>query len=119
MIGFEFRAGHAVARCYSWAGEEFSPDGKNNNRIPKKKPDGARPEPKPKPRAVSAEKGQAGVVKKLLRKVEQKLSGDEVKASLGDYIRLVQLQKELEDEQPKEMKVTWVKPEETGSDSGK
>jgi hypothetical protein len=86
-------------------------DGKNNNE--KKKPDSARP--KPKPRTISAEKGQAGVVKKLLKRVEQKLSGDEVKASLGDYIRLVQLQKELEDEQPKEMKVTWVKPEETES----
>jgi hypothetical protein len=117
MIGFKFRAGHAAAGCYSWAGEELSPDGKNNNRIPKKKPDGTRP--KPKPKAVRVDKGQAGVVKKLLKKVEQKLSGDEVKASLGDYIRLVQLQKELEDEPPKEIKVTWVKPEETGSDSGK
>jgi hypothetical protein len=94
-------------------------DGKNNNE--KKKPDSAGPEPKPKPKpkAVRADKGQAGVVKKLLKKVEQKLSGDEVKASLGDYIRLVQLQKELEEEQPKEIKVTWVEPEETGSDSGK
>ena len=69
-------------------------------------------------KSTGAGKRQAGVVKKLLKKVEKKLGGDEVKASLGDYIRLVQLQKELEEEQPKEIKVTWVEPEET-SDSGK
>ena len=73
----------------------------------KNKPEGARPD--------------AGIVKKLLRKVEKQLSEDEVKASLGDYIRLVQLQKELEEEQPREIKVTWVEPEETETerDSGK
>ena len=40
-----------------------------------------------------------------------------MKATLGDYIRLVQLQKELDDEEPKEIKVTWVEPEKTESDS--
>ena len=60
------------------------------------------------------------MVKQLLKKVEQKLSGDEeVKATLGDYIRLVQLQKELEEEEPKEIKVTWVDAEAKESDSGK
>ena len=37
----------------------------------------------------------------------------DVKASLGDYIRLVQLQKGLEEEEPKEIRVTWIEPEET------
>jgi len=40
--------------------------------------------------------------------VEEKLSRKDAKASLGDYIRLVQLQKELDDEAPREIKVTWV-----------
>ena len=31
-----------------------------------------------------------------------------VKATLGDYIRLVQLRRELGDEEPREIKVTWV-----------
>ena len=66
-----------------------------------------------------AAKRQARVVNKLLKKVEQKLSDEEVKATLGDYIRLVQLQKDLEEDQPREIKVTWVEPEATGSDSGK
>jgi hypothetical protein len=46
----------------------------------------------------------------LLKKVERKLSGGEVKASLGDYIKLVQLQKELEEDETREIKVTWVEP---------
>ena len=66
-----------------------------------------------------AARRQARVVKKLLKKMEQKLSDEEVKATLGDYIRLVQLQKELEENEPREIKVTWVEPEATESDSGK
>lgn len=34
-----------------------------------------------------------------------------MKASLGDYIRLVQLRKELEEDEVREIKVTWVEPE--------
>ena len=63
--------------------------------------------------ASRAERGktQATVVKKLLKNMEEKLGGKDVKASLGDYIRLVQLQKELDEEAPREIKVTWVEPE--------
>ena len=91
------------------AGKEFSPDGRNEDEMQKKETEGVQPDRKEE----SAGKRQAGVVKKLLEKVEKKLSGDEVKATLGDYIRLVQLQKELEEEQPREIKVTWVEPTET------
>ena len=68
---------------------------------------------------TGADKRQADVVKKLIEKVEQKLSEDDGKASVGDYIRLVQFQKELEEEQPREIKVTWVEAEETEADPGK
>jgi hypothetical protein len=61
--------------------------------------------------------GRAGVLTRLLRNVEKKLSGKEVKATLGDYIKLVQLQKELDEEQPREIKVTWVEAKETKSGS--
>ena len=37
--------------------------------------------------------------------------GTSLKASLGDYIRLVQLQKELEEDEVREIRVTWVEPE--------
>ena len=43
------------------------------------------------------------------------MAGNNAKATLGDYIRLVQLHKELDDESPKEIRVTWVEPAETGS----
>ena len=46
----------------------------------------------------------------MLEQVEKKL-GTDVKVSLGDYIRLVQLQKELEEDELREIKVTWVEPE--------
>ena len=59
-------------------------------------------------------KTQAAVVEKLLKNVEKKLGGEDVKATLGDYIRLVQLQQELEEEEPQDITVTWVEP-----DSGK
>jgi hypothetical protein len=55
-------------------------------------------------------KTQAAAVKKLLKNVEKKLGGEDVKATLGDYIRLMQLQKELEDEEPRDITVTWVDP---------
>jgi len=55
-------------------------------------------------------KTQAAVVKKLLKNLEKKLGGEGVKATLGDYIRLVQLQQELEDEEPRDITVTWVDP---------
>ena len=55
-------------------------------------------------------KTQAAVVDKLLKNVEKKLAGKDVKATLGDYIKLVQLQTELEEEEPKDIKVTWVEP---------
>jgi shikimate 5-dehydrogenase len=59
--------------------------------------------------------GQAQAVKSMLTKIETKMKGDQMKATLGDYIRLVQLHKELDDESPKEIRVTWVEPAETGS----
>ena len=68
-----------------------------------------------KPKAGTAAKpaeavGQAQAVQSMLTKIEKKMSGDQMKATLGDYIRLVQLRKELGDEPLKEIKVTWVEP---------
>jgi len=62
--------------------------------------------------------GRAQVVKNMLTQMEKKIGSDQMKATMGDYIRLVQLHKELDDEAPREIKVTWVEPVETGSGSG-
>jgi hypothetical protein len=51
----------------------------------------------------------------LAEKIEGKLGGEEMKASVSDWIRLLQLRKELEEEQLKELEVTWVDGYETES----
>ena len=48
----------------------------------------------------------------LIRKVESKLEDREFKASVSDFVRLLQLRKEIEEERPKEITVTWVEPSE-------
>jgi hypothetical protein len=52
-------------------------------------------------------KTQAEVVAQIRKKVETKLK-QEPKGTLGDYIRLVQLQKELDADEPRDITVTWV-----------
>lgn len=59
------------------------------------------------------------MVHDILEKVESHLSKSVDKASLGDYLKLLQLEKELEAEDPPELKVTWVEPPDaTKSESG-
>jgi|GEM_PF-1658825 len=55
---------------------------------------------------------KAALVEQALQSIEKRLKKDELKATVGDLIRLVQLEKELEEEGPREIKVTWVEPEE-------
>jgi hypothetical protein len=61
-------------------------------------------------------KCQAEIVSELIAEVEKKLKGKDVKVTLADYIRLVQLRKELDEEQPREIRVTW-ETEESGDES--
>lgn len=56
-------------------------------------------------------KDKAALVEKVIENLEKRLENDELKATVSDLIRLVQLEKELNEEQPKEIKVTWVEPE--------
>jgi len=60
---------------------------------------------------------RAQMVERILKNLETGFaSNTAMKATLGDYIRLVQLRKELEDEEPREIRVTWVEPEKTKSE---
>jgi hypothetical protein len=61
---------------------------------------------------------QAAIIATIRRNVEIKLKKD-AKATLGDYIRLIQLQKDLEDEEIQEIRVTWVEPKKTEVESEK
>ena len=59
------------------------------------------------------------MVEELIEKFEKKLGKDDVKATLGDYIRLLQLRKELDEEELREIEVKWVDPEKKkGSEDG-
>ena len=55
---------------------------------------------------------KAEIVDGLLQNMEEKLQEPEFKASIGDFIRLLQLRKELEEERPREITVRWVEPSE-------
>jgi hypothetical protein len=57
-----------------------------------------------------AAKNRAEAVEKILLNVEKRLEANDLKATLGDYIKLIQLQKEMTMETPSEIKVTWIEP---------
>ncbi len=54
-------------------------------------------------------------IHKLLTDIESRFEAESGKASVADYIRLLQLERELEeaDEGPREIRVTWVDPQES------
>ena len=54
---------------------------------------------------------KSSLVKKLLNAAERKVTADDVKSTISDVIRLLQLQKELELEEPREIKVQWIERE--------
>jgi hypothetical protein len=51
-----------------------------------------------------------GVLETVIKHMEGKLTEKEFKPSLADFLKLVQMEKELDEEAPKEIKVTWVEP---------
>jgi len=58
-------------------------------------------------------------IQKLLDDIEDRLQAESAKTSIADYIRLLQLERELEeeDEAPRELRVTWVDPGRLPSDA--
>ena len=103
------------------AGEHMATK-KNAKSAPKKAPSPkkkAAPEfttpkkarPAVKRAATVKTRSKSALVTKLLDAAEKKVEADEVKASIGDVIRLLQLQKELEQEEPREITVQWISRE--------
>jgi hypothetical protein len=56
------------------------------------------------------------VLKSIITKMEAKLEEADFKPSLADFLRLVQLENETEEEEPKEIKVTWVEPDKSSTE---
>jgi hypothetical protein len=47
-------------------------------------------------------------IAKLLSAVEAKLNANEMKCSVGDFIRLLEAQEEFDRDTPRDIEVTWV-----------
>ncbi|MBI3679018.1 MAG: hypothetical protein HY235_01200 [Acidobacteria bacterium] len=48
------------------------------------------------------------IIHHLLKRMGGQVTKEDFKVTLSDFVKLVQLQKELEGEQPKEIEVRWV-----------
>jgi ribosomal protein S1 len=57
------------------------------------------------------------VLKSVITKMEAKLQEPDFKPSLADFLRLVQLENETDEEEPKEIKVTWVEPDKSSTET--
>jgi hypothetical protein len=82
--------------------------GEIKKKIVKKKPTAKPKAPATAPRRPTRRK----MVTEIRKQVEDRLAKDVKKASLTDYIRLVQLEKELSQTVAKETRATWVEPQE-------
>ena len=58
---------------------------------------------------------KAEAVKELIGTLAKKLKAADTKPAVSDMVRLLQLQKELEPDEPREVIVRWVEPFETAS----
>ena len=73
---------------------------------------------RPLPRKRQLQGTRKERIRELLAKIEQRLDLDQGKVTLADFIRLTQLERELEEEeQPKEIIVTWKDPAEKRCES--
>ncbi len=58
------------------------------------------------------------LIDRLISRVEGKLDDEKTKLSVTDYIRLVQLRLELEEEEtPQKVEVRWIDPDEVAADT--
>jgi hypothetical protein len=69
------------------------------------------------PDASGRRANRAELLDKAIQRMEEKLGSADVKATFGDFIKLLQLQKEMQIDQPREIKVTWIEPSEAESAS--
>ena len=52
---------------------------------------------------------------KAMETLESKIQNKELKPTVGDYLKLLQIEQEFEQDTPKEIRVTWVEPPPTSS----
>ena len=52
----------------------------------------------------------AQLISKARQGFEAKLQENDLKLTLADYLKLIEMEKEIDDGEPREIKVTWVDP---------
>jgi len=60
-------------------------------------------------------KHRARIVRKAIESIEAKLGTPEMKPTLADLVRLLQIEKELDADEPREVRVRWVESDTTES----
>jgi hypothetical protein len=58
------------------------------------------------------QKRRARVVKKAIEGIEAKLGTQAIKPTLADLVRLLQIEKELDTDEPREVRVRWIESDE-------
>jgi hypothetical protein len=51
---------------------------------------------------------RARIVRKAIESIEQKLGTPAIKPTLADLVRLLQIEKELDADEPREVRVRWI-----------
>ncbi len=60
--------------------------------------------------AKTTKKNRAELIGVLIEQAELRIQDRDYKITVGDFIRLLQYEKEVETDQPKEIRVTWIEP---------
>jgi molybdopterin converting factor small subunit len=61
------------------------------------------------------QKHRARIVRTAIETIEAKLEESEIKPTLSDLVKLLQIEKELEADEPREVRVRWVESDRTES----
>ncbi len=66
---------------------------------------------------VPATKTKADVIRKAIEIFEKKFDAANIKITASEYIRLLELQQQMNEEKPREIRIRWVQPSETTESS--
>ena len=68
---------------------------------------------------TAQQKHRARIVRTAIETIEAKLEESEIKPTLSDLVKLLQIEKELEADEPREVRVRWVETATVNSLKGK
>jgi hypothetical protein len=66
-----------------------------------------------------SDKKKLDAIRKAIELFEQKLQAGEMKVTASEYIRLLELQQQIGDVRPREIRIRWVEQDETTESSTK